>query len=151
MMIAWRRHIPKSNRYPTPLDSQGCSPTITAEASFVHPEQFPEAEYDSPDFINLIRSRLRDEMISANAHYFAADGDNEWDPYFVVGMSDGLFLVTFEQWLAKTKEIPRISQRLDMDHLCQFAMHWAQAICYRTEVDRALRTDTDLLSRRATC
>jgi hypothetical protein len=62
-----------------------------------------------------------------------------------------LFLVTFEQSLAKTKEIPRISQRLDMDDLFRFAMHWAQAICYRTEVDRALRTDTDLLSRRATC
>jgi hypothetical protein len=69
-------------------------------------------------------------MNPANLLNFAADGNNKWDPYFVAGVRNGLLLGTFEQPLAKKKEVPRISLQLDMDDLWRLAKHRAQAICY---------------------
>lgn len=124
------------------------TPSTTPRISNDHLAMFDDEEFDDPKIIESIISRIDSgETIHAESLYYYQNHKCEWRKCVVIGYNKPYFVIKFDSDADKTKEVPRIVLKFDIDDPNRFADRREQATSNRIETDTQLRLETYLYTR----
>lgn len=108
---------------------------------------FDDNDFDDPEFMQKIRSRITQGTVTGSSLYFTSEGTFEWMPCTVLSfIPPNNYKIRFNI-SGKVKEVPRISLRFDDEDKDRFEKRREKAKITRTEIDSQLKQETYLMSR----
>ena len=104
------------------------TPSTVPKVAHDHLFMFDDEEFDSPDFVEEMKNRLKEGPVKGQSLFFNESGIAEWRECFVVGYEDRKYVITFDLESGKTKEVPRIALKLESDDDARFQERRTQAL-----------------------
>ena len=109
---------------------------------------FDDSTYDEEELLqNIISLVNSNEPVCAQSLFYHQNGQCEWRKCTVVGYNEPRFIIKFDPKSSKTKEVPRVALKFDLDDQKRFENRRKEAYSNRIEVDTQLRLETYLYSR----